>query len=657
MKKTIPGLQALAAASFLLLSAGKLAAENFTIQVGDTVSDGVPGVGAGRITVNTETDFYTFLGTEGQNIFLEDLGAAASFGGYLRWELKSPGNVTVSSSYLEGGNEGRRTLPETGTYTLRVWVGVANAAYVGPYSFRIRPIPADPTFAIQIGDIITNGVPGAGAGNIEVPGAWDFYTFNATNGQILFFEILNTAASFQGNLAWELKSPSSNTVFTSYINGGAHLGRKVLTETGTYRLRVYAQSTYTNHVGTYSIRIRPVPADQYFTIQPGDTVTNNVPAPGAGNIEVPGAQDFYTFNGTAGQNLSFEVINKSAAFAGYLLWEVKAPSGASVFINYFTDGGRRTLPETGIYTIRVWVGANVTTYVGTYAFRVYTLPGDVRLTINKGDVISDGVPVAGAGRIDEPGGLDTYTFSGLAGQRVHFDQLSVAPAFAGYLYWQVVAPGGSNWFVGYFTGTTQRRTLPETGNYTIRIYANSANPAYIGPYSFRTWCEVLAGPDQLATLPNAELAVPVGKFLCNDSLEIGDVPTIELTNSTSAFGGVLILTNNTLIYRPPAGFSGVDRFTYRLRGMFGDEDFATVSVRVGSGVDQGATVVSLVRENATSVMVCLLGQPNQVYDVEQSPDLVTWDVIDQLTADAVGSLTYHYSIEPIEKRFYRFPKQ
>ena len=103
---------------------------------------------------------------------------------------------------------------------------MANAEYVGAYSFRIRPIPADPTFAIQIGDTITNGVPGSGAGNIEVPGAWDFYTFNATNGQLAFFEIANTANSFQGYLASELKSPSSNTVFSSYINGGSHLGER-----------------------------------------------------------------------------------------------------------------------------------------------------------------------------------------------------------------------------------------------------------------------------------------------------------------------------------------------------------------------------------------------------------------------------------------------
>jgi hypothetical protein len=423
-------------------------------------------------------------------------------------------------------------------------------------------------------------------------------------------------------------------------------------------MRVFAQSNNTNHVGTYSIRVRAIPADQYFAIQPGDTVTNNIPLAGAGIIDVPGAQDFYTFSGTAGQGITFQGISKSAAFGGYLQWEVKTPGGQNLFNSYFGDMGRKTLPETGTYTIRLSVGANITSYLGNYSFRLYTLPGDVQYAIQKGDTVSDGVPVSGAGHIDEPGGMDTYTFTGIACQRVNFDQISAAPAFAGYLYWQVIAPS-SNWFAGYFPngGASQRRTLPETGTYTIRVYANSVNASFVGPYSFRTWCEVTAGPDQVATLPNTALSVPLIKFLCNDGFEIGDAPTINLTNSASEYGGTLTLTNNALTYTPAAGFSGVDRFTYRLQGIFGDEDFANVSVRVGAGVNRGATVVSLVRENATSVMVCLFGEPNQTYAIEQSTDLASWSSIGQLTADAAGSMTYHYTTEPMAKRFYRFSRQ
>jgi hypothetical protein len=656
MTKIFFGLRVVGIVLLFSSCIGSAFAEQFAIQIGDTISDGVPGVGAGRIDVNTETDQYTFTGSAGQSIFLEELSVASSFAGWLKWEIKSPGNVTVFSSYLEGNNEGRRTLPENGTYTLRVWVGAVNPAYIGTYAFRLRAIPADPTIPIQIGDTITNGVPAPSAGHIEVPGAWDFYTFNATNGQIVFFEIPNVASTFQGYLVCELKSPSSNSVFSSYITAGNNPGRKVLSETGTYRIRVFAQSNSTNHVGTYSIRIRPVPADQYFAIQPGDTVTNNIPAAGAGSIDAPGAQDFYTFSGTAGQGITFQGISKSIAFAGYLQWEVKTSGGQNLFSSYFGDMGRKTLPETGTYTIRLWVGANNTSYLGNYSFRLYTLPGDVQCAIQKGDTVSDGVPLTGAGRIDEPGGMDTYTFTGIAGQRVNFDQLTAAPAFAGYLYWQITAPS-SNWFAGYFPGgTTQRRTLPESGTYTIRVYANSVNTAFIGPYSFRTWCEVVARPDQFATLPNSALTIPINKFLCNDSLEIGDVPVVDTPIATSANGGSITTTNGTIIYTPPVGFTGVDTFTYRLHGQFGDEDTAIATVRVGAGVNQGAMVVSLLRESPTSVMVCLLGAPNQNYIVEQSTDFTSWSNIGSVTADGAGSMTYSYAVETAGKRFYRFRK-
>jgi len=642
----------------LLITAKAFAVDQFAIQIGDTVSDGVPAVGAGRIDVNTDYDLYTFTATNGQALFFEELGNSGTFGGYLRWELKAPSGALVFNTFLDSTSIGRQTVPENGTYTLRVYVNTVNPAYIGTYSFRIRAIPPDHTFAVQIGDTITNGVPGAGAGNIEVPGAWDYYTFTANAGQLAFFEAIYAESAFQGTLYWELKTPTSNSVFAAYLTTGNHPGRKTLPETGTYRLRVFVQSSNTNYVGTYSIRIRAIPPDPTFAIQPGDTVTNGVPAAGAGNIEVPGAQDFYTLSGVAGQRLGFQGITNSASFSGYLRWEVTAPSGASVFNSYFGDAGQKTMPETGTYLIRVWVAANNPAYVGTYSFRVYTLPGDIRCTIQKGNVVSDGVPVVGAGRIEQPGGLDIYTFDGLAGQRVNFDQLSAEAAFAGSLYWQAIKPGGSILFSGFFPGNYRlRHTLPETGTYTIRVYPQTPSAAYVGAYSFWIWCEVAAGPDQFATLPNTPLAIPLGKFLCNDSVEIGDVPTVDMTNTTSMFGGTLAVTNQTIRYSPPAAFSGVDTFTYRLRGLFGGTNFGMATVRVVAGADQAAMVVSQGREGTSNVLVCLLGAPNQNYIVEQSDNLTSWTGTGPLTADATGSMTYQYVIQPVEKRFYRFPRQ
>jgi hypothetical protein len=387
-------------------------------------------------------------------------------------------------------------------------------------------------------------------------------------------------------------------------------------------------------------------------------VTNNVPALGAGIIDAPGAQDFYTFSGTAGQSISFQALSKSSAFGGYLQWSVKTPSGQNLFSAYFGDVGRKTLPESGTYTMRLWVGANITSYVGNYSFRLYTLPGDVRCAIQKGDVVSDGVPVTAAGRIDEPGGQDTYTFEGQAGQRVNFQQINADPAFGGYLYWRIIAPSGSNWFSAYFPGgQSERRTLPETGTYTMRVFANTAIATHVGPYSFRVWCEVAARADQLATTPNTTLAIPFAKFICNDTLEIGDVPTVDTPSATSANGGSLVTSSNAVLYTPPAGFTGADSFTYRLRGQFGGESTATVSVTTAPGADQYATVVSLVREGPTSALVCLLGGPNLTYKIEESEDLSAWSVAGSLSADGMGSMTFQYAIEPAGNRFYRFSRQ
>ena len=60
-------------------------------------------------------------------------------------------------------------------------------------------------------------------------------------------------------------------------------------------------------VGTYSFTLRLAPEPQNFTIAIGDTVSSDVPEPGAGNLEAPGAQDVYSFDALAGQQVVFDV--------------------------------------------------------------------------------------------------------------------------------------------------------------------------------------------------------------------------------------------------------------------------------------------------------------------------------------------------------------
>jgi len=64
-----------------------------------------------------------------------------------------------------------------------------------------------------IGTVVSDGIPVAGAGNLEDPGAEDNYTFTATAGEIVFFESIQQAAAFQNSLRWQLLAPDGKMVF------------------------------------------------------------------------------------------------------------------------------------------------------------------------------------------------------------------------------------------------------------------------------------------------------------------------------------------------------------------------------------------------------------------------------------------------------------
>src|SRR4051812_12160263 len=65
------------AAVFFLCATAWMRAEEFTIQIGDTIVDGAPGPGAGRLSAAKESDFYSFAASAGQLAFFQSLGQDA----------------------------------------------------------------------------------------------------------------------------------------------------------------------------------------------------------------------------------------------------------------------------------------------------------------------------------------------------------------------------------------------------------------------------------------------------------------------------------------------------------------------------------------------------------------------------------------------------
>ena len=117
----------------------------------------------------------------------------------------------------------------------------------------------------------------------------------------------------------------------------------------------------------YSIKFNPVRTDT-FNITIGDPIGDNVPGPGAGNIETPGARDVYTFSATPGQQVSFEA---SAADSVPLVpWRLVDETESEVFSTCLGCGspGTLTLDHGGTYTLTVGGDGDIAT--GTYQLSI-----------------------------------------------------------------------------------------------------------------------------------------------------------------------------------------------------------------------------------------------------------------------------------------------
>src|SRR5207253_1027417 len=131
--------------------------------------------------------------------------------------------------------------------------------------YRLQMVPD--RFAIGVGETVTNGFPGVGAGNIESPGAQDIYTFTVAAGQAVYFD---SQAWEDYTLEWRLLDPAGAQVFVRCLGCGSP-GVLILTNAGPYTIIVGSRSAAT---GTYQFKLWNVAAPQQFSIAVGDTVSN-----------------------------------------------------------------------------------------------------------------------------------------------------------------------------------------------------------------------------------------------------------------------------------------------------------------------------------------------------------------------------------------------
>lgn len=326
---------------------------------------------------------------------------------------------------------------------------------------------------IAFGDTISDGVPLAGAGNIETGGGTDVYAFDATVGDVAIFDALTGSTN---TFRWSLHDPNGDVLFDSSYND---LSLELLTS-GTYLFTVYGRLA--SSTGTYSFRLLRTPPSQDFVIDFGDTIADGVPGPGAGNVEVPGAVDAYSFDATAGTTAIFDRVSGPASG---LRWILRSPSGSEVFDSIYTDR-EQLLDESGTYTLAV-SGLSVAG-TGTYSFSLLQAAPVQEFDVVIGDTVSDGIPETGAGNLEGPGAVDRYFFDGAAGRTVIFDVLAGS---TNDVRWSLVAPDGSTLFDAFYVD--QQVVLPETGRYVLVVEGQGVDG--FGIYSFAL-LEVLPRVDE-----------------------------------------------------------------------------------------------------------------------------------------------------------------
>ena len=436
-----------------------------TLTLYDVPADALPAIVPGGpavdaiITTPGQNARLSFSGSAGQRVSLNVVFGGLDTSTCNAVSIQNPDGTTLhsqtsacSASYFTDV----LALPATGTYTITVNPGGTN---VGTATLTLYDVPPDASPAI---------VPGgsAVAATITAPGQNAQLSFSGTAGQRVSLNV-----AFGG-----LDTSTCNTVSiqnpdgTSLVSSGSQCGSSYYTDV----LTLPASGTYTItlnpgglNVGTATLTLYDVPPDASPAIVPGGSAVSVT-------ITTPGQNAQLSFNGTAGQRVSLNVVFGGLDASACNTVSIQKPDGTSLVssgsqcgASYFTDV--LTLPATGVYVITLNPGG---LNVGTATLTLYDVPPDATPAI-----VAGGSAVAVT--ITTPGQNAQLSFSGAVGQRV-----SLNVAFGGLDTSTCntvsiqkpdgtsLVSSGSQCGASYFTDVL---TLPAAGTYTITLNPGGLN--------------------------------------------------------------------------------------------------------------------------------------------------------------------------------------
>jgi RHS repeat-associated protein len=382
-----------------------------------------------------------------------------------------PVDDTHASQYQNSDHAGtpenfKASYTGSGTDVIAGGTGGGASNYTGGYSGtgHATPAPSSQAVLTLLGNATPPGVSslqtnlvssvrngsvaagGTASGNLAA-GEVDVYALQGTAGQRLFFDAQTGAGPA---LHWSLTDAAGNVLFTSDF---ADHDTLTLPATGTYYLTVDGRS---GPGGPYQFAVDSVPAPV--------TTSTTIGAPVSGSLTVPGQQARYTFAGTAGQHVFFDVQNGASS---PLAFTVLNPDGSTLLAaSNQNQGNGLTLPATGTYTVVVGHGATLSA-TGAYQFEVWAVPADVPTNVTLNQSVSGAVTV--------PGQTVSYAFHAALGQRV----LVHVTAGAGTVTLTLRDPSGNVVFSGA-SADQAVASLPSSGTYTLSASATGDSTVAFG---------------------------------------------------------------------------------------------------------------------------------------------------------------------------------
>jgi len=449
----------------------------FDVTLPTSISNGVPEVGAGDLETTASEDRYVFTTPTAGNVQLDFSNCASSLGGHVVWTLV---NTDTGATPASGALCSSRLVSNLAAGSYRL--SVSNSGQVGTYQLGISLQPPPQTFNVTPPSSIADGMPAAGAGNLETTSSEDDYVFTTSAKGAVQINVSSCALSLGGGVIWTLVNTAT----------GAQVGSSAVScssttlpdiAAGTYRLAV----THNGASGTYNLGLLAV-APQSFGVSLPASISNGAPSSGAGNLETTASEDDYAFTTAAAGAVQLDFSNCASSLGGHVVWTlVNTDTGATPGSGTLCSSTLVSNVPAGHYRVSV----TDTGKTGTYQLGISVQPPAQSFNVTPPVSISNGVPAAGAGNLETTSSEDDYVFTTSATGAVQINVSSCAASLGSGVIWKLVNTA-SNAQVGSSATSCSSTTLSNVaaGTYRLAVTHNGASGTYslglltVAPQSF-----------------------------------------------------------------------------------------------------------------------------------------------------------------------------